>query len=77
MLNDLEYLLGELSAGTDNESVGTLISVERQPGLLITATHRHLFFNFFVFILKVTPHFYPRRTAKKGEKIRYIFFLFF
>jgi hypothetical protein len=43
MLDDFEYLFGELSAGTDDESVGTLVSVERQPGLLITATHHHFF----------------------------------
>jgi hypothetical protein len=68
MFDNLEYLFGELSAGTDDESVGTLVSVERQPGLLITATHhRHLFY-FLFFILKVTPHFYPRRTAKKRKK---------
>ncbi len=29
MFDDLEYLFGELSAGTDDKSVGTLVSVER------------------------------------------------
>ena len=74
MLDDLEYLFGELSAGTDDESVGTLVSVERQPGLLITATHHpHLFL--FLFCFKGDAAF--RRTAKKAKKIRYIFDLFF
>ncbi len=76
MFDDLEYLFGELSAGTDDESVGTLVSIERQPGLLITATHYgHLFY--FCFYFKGDAAFYPGRTAKKGEKIRDIFFLFF
>jgi hypothetical protein len=51
MLYDLEYLFGELSAGADDKAVGTLVSVERQPGLLITATHHHNFFYFFFIIL--------------------------
>ncbi len=49
MFDDLEYLFGELSAGTDDESVGTLVSVERQPGLLITATNHRLFLFFYLF----------------------------
>jgi hypothetical protein len=49
MLDDLEYLFGELSAGTDDKAVGTLVSVERQPGLLITATHHHHFYFLFLF----------------------------
>ncbi len=51
MFDDLEYLFGKLSAGTDDESVGTLVSVERQPGLLIKATHHHHFF-YLLFLFK-------------------------
>ena len=34
MLNDLEYLFGQLPTGADDETVGTLVPVEGQPGLL-------------------------------------------
>jgi len=64
MFDDLEYLFGELSAGTDDEAVGTLVSVERQPGLLITETHHHHFFLIFCFYSKGDEAFYLKMTAK-------------
>ena len=57
MLNDLEYLFGQLPTGADDETVGTLVPVEGQPGLLeVTA-------GFFS---------YSQSSRKNGRKICFI-----